>query len=128
MYGLCPLLFMKILLKTSQLLSRHFLFGLSLCILYFLFHKGKDTSGIPQPSVQNLVYVFRIFFRFHKCFNNFHLNKNILINKFFRWNMFVCSFTSMAHRSSQFLSEVKQPHGVKKETCLFYSHWQSHKN
>ena len=26
---------------------------------------------------------FPIFFRFHKCFNNFHLSKNILINKFF---------------------------------------------
>ena len=37
---------------------------LSLCILYLLFHKGKDTFGIPQPSVQHLVYVFPIFFRF----------------------------------------------------------------
>ena len=55
----------------------------SLCILYFLFHKRKDTSAIPQPSVQHIVYVFPIFFRFHKCFNNFHVNKKILINKFF---------------------------------------------
>ena len=69
--------------KTAQLLSKHFLSGLSLCILYFLFHTGKDTSAIPQPSVQHLVYVFPIFFRFHKCFNNFHLSKNILMKKFF---------------------------------------------
>ena len=56
-------------------------------LLYFLFHKGKDTSAIPQSSVQHLVHVFPIFFRFHKCFINFHINKNILINKFFHWNM-----------------------------------------
>ena len=27
----------------------------SICILYFLFHKGKDTYAIPQPSVQHLL-------------------------------------------------------------------------
>ena len=58
---LSPLLFIKILLKTAQLLSKHFPSGLSLSILYFLFHKGKDTSGIPQPSVRHLIYVFAIF-------------------------------------------------------------------
>ena len=73
----------KTLLKTAKLLSKHFPSGLSFCILYFIFHKGKDTSAIPQPSVQHLMYVFPIFFRFYKCFNNFHLSKNILINKFF---------------------------------------------
>ena len=78
-----PLLFIKILLKTAQLLSKSFPSGLSLCIIYFLFHKGRDTSVIPQPSVEHLVYVFPIFFCIHKCFNNFHLSKNILINKFF---------------------------------------------
>ena len=36
--------------------------SLSLFILHFLFHKGKNTSRIPQPSVQHLVYVFPIFF------------------------------------------------------------------
>ena len=82
-----PLLFIKIPLKTAQLLSKHFPSGLSLCILYFLFHKGKGTSTIPQPSVQHPVYIFPIFFRFHKCFNNFHLSKNILINNFFQRNM-----------------------------------------
>ena len=40
------------------LLSKHFLSGFSVCILYFLFHKGKDTSAVPQPSGQYLVYVF----------------------------------------------------------------------
>ena len=69
-----PLLFIKILLKTAQLFSKHFPSGKD---------KGKDTSAIPQPSVQHLVYVFPFFFRFHKCFNNFHFSKNILINIFF---------------------------------------------
>ena len=71
-------LFIKILLKTAQLLPKHFPSGLSLFITYFLFHKSKDTSAIPQPSVQHLVYVFPIFFHVHKCFDNFHLSKNIL--------------------------------------------------
>ena len=35
--------------------------SLSFCILYFLFHKGKDTSAIPQPSVQHLVYGSFVF-------------------------------------------------------------------
>ena len=78
---LSTLLFTKKLLKTARLLSKNFSSGLSLCIIYFLFHKGKDTSAIPQPSIQHLVYVFPIFSRFRKCFNNFHLSKNILINK-----------------------------------------------
>ena len=56
--------------------------SLSFYILYFLFHKGKNTFGIPQPSVQYLIYLFPIFFRFHNCFNNFHLSKNIFINAF----------------------------------------------
>ena len=51
------------------------LVSLSLCILYFLFHEGKDTSAIPQLSVHHLVFVFSIFFCFHKGFNNFHLSK-----------------------------------------------------
>ena len=103
-----PLLLIKIQLKTAQLLSKHFPSGLSLCILYFLFHEGKDTFTIPQPSVQHLVYVFPIFFRFHKCFNNFHLNKNILINKFFSLkHVFLYSFTSTMQGSFRFLFEVK---------------------
>ena len=52
-------------------------------ILYFLFNKSKETSAILQPSVQLLVYIFPIFFQYHKCFNNFYLSKNILTNKFF---------------------------------------------
>ena len=71
-----PLNFVKFLgtpfLKNT---SGRLLLSLSLCILYFLFHKSKDTSAIPQPSIQHLVYVFPIFFRFHECFDNFHLSK-----------------------------------------------------
>ena len=52
-----PLFFIKILLKTAQLLSQHFPSDLSLCIFYFLFHKSKDTSTVPQPSVQHLACV-----------------------------------------------------------------------
>ena len=51
-------------IKTAQLLSKHFPSGLSLCIIYFLFHKGKDISAIPQPSVHYLIYVFSISFVF----------------------------------------------------------------
>ena len=107
-----PLLFIKIVLETAQLLSKHFTFELSLSLLSFIyfFHKGKDTSGILQPSVQHLVYVFPIFFRFHKYFNNLHLSKNIFINKinkFFHWKVFLYSFTSMTQESCQFLFEVK---------------------
>ena len=64
-------LVIKILLKTAQLLSRQFLSGSYLCIIYFLFLKGKDTSAIPQPSVQHLVYIFRILSCLHKCFSHF---------------------------------------------------------
>ena len=55
----------KIQLEAAQLFCKYFHPGLSLCILYFLFDKGKDTSAIPQPSVRILVYVFPIFFRSH---------------------------------------------------------------
>ena len=81
------LLFIEMLLKMAQLLFKRFHYGLSLCILYFLFHKRKDASVISQPSVQHFVHVFLIFFRFHKYFNNSFLSRNILINKFFHWNM-----------------------------------------
>ena len=91
-----PSLIIKILLKSAQLLSKHFSPRLSLGILYFLFHKGKDTSVIPQSSVHHLVYVFPIFFRFRKCFNNFHLSKILLTNKFcLLKNVFLHIFTSM---------------------------------
>ena len=67
---------------------------LSLCILYVLFHKGKDTSVVSQPSVQHLLYEHLVHLVCsHKCFNNFHLSKNILINKFFHWNMYFYLFT-----------------------------------
>ena len=33
------------------------------------------------------ILYFLIFFCFHKCYDNFHLRKNILINKFFHWSM-----------------------------------------
>ena len=62
-----PLLFIKNTIKNCPTaLETYFPSGLSLCIFYFLFHKGKDTSAIPQLSVQHLVYVFPISFHFHK--------------------------------------------------------------
>ena len=51
----CSLIVHKNTIKTGQLLSKYLPSGLSLCILCFLFHKGKDTSAVPQPSVQHLV-------------------------------------------------------------------------
>ena len=78
------LLFIKILLETAQLLSKHFPSGLSLCILFFSFF---IKARILLQFLSQAFSIFRlfspIFFRFHKCFSNFHLSKNILINKFF---------------------------------------------
>ena len=37
---------------------------LSLCILYFFFYKGKDTSTVPQPSVQHLYMISSFSFIF----------------------------------------------------------------
>ena len=59
-------------------------FGIHFSSLTF---KGKGTYTIPQPSVYQLVYVFPIFFRFHKYLNNFRLSKTLLTNRFFHWNM-----------------------------------------
>ena len=82
--------------------------GCFCCIFYFLFHKGKDTSAISQPSVQHLVYVFPIFFRFYKCFINFHLSKNILITTSFLLKyVFLYSFTPMTQGSCRFLFKAK---------------------
>ena len=61
--------------------------SLSLCILNYLFHKGKDTSAIAQPSVHHLVYIFLIFFCFYKCLISFRSSINLLRNKFVHWNM-----------------------------------------
>ena len=46
-------------IKNCSTILQAFSFrSLSLCILYFFFHKDKVTSSVPQPSVQHLVYVF----------------------------------------------------------------------
>ena len=118
-----PLLFIKIPLKTVQLFSKHFPPDPFLCILYFFFHKGKDTSPIPQPSVHRLVYAFRIFFCFYKSFNNSHLSKNLLTNNFFHWSIVFHISTSMTKGSCRFFLEVKQFHVIKTEMFLFYSKW-----
>ena len=93
--------------NCSTALQAFSLWYLSQCILYFLFHKSKDTSEIPQPSFQYIANLFPIFFRFHKSFNNFHLSKNISINKFFHWNVFFYSFTSKTQGRCQVFFEVK---------------------
>ena len=81
------LLFIKILLKTAQLFSKHFPPGL----LFLSFISFFMMVRIPHPRVHHLVYVFPFFFCFHKCFNIFDLRKNLLTNKFFHWSM--CFFT-----------------------------------
>ena len=70
------LIFYKIPLKTTKLFSMHFLFGLSLSILYFPFQKGKDTSAIPQPSIHlarkiNVLKVFSNFTGKYLCWSLF---------------------------------------------------------
>ena len=82
----------KKLLETAQLLSNHIPSGLSLCILYFLFHKGNDTSVSPQTSVQHLVYVSQFSCVF----------TNALIT-FAKLNVFLHSVTSMTQGSCRFL-------------------------
>ena len=65
-------MFIRILLNTAQLFSKHFPPDLSLFVSFLsFFYKGKDTSTIPQQSIHPFVYVFPISFRFHKYFNNF---------------------------------------------------------
>ena len=46
-----------------------------------------NSSRIPHPSVQPLVYVFLTFFRFYKFSNNLHLSKNLLRKKCFHWRL-----------------------------------------
>ena len=49
-------------IKNSSTALQAFSFRtLSFCVLYFLFHKGRDTSAIPQPIVQHLVYASFVF-------------------------------------------------------------------
>ena len=69
--------------SCSNALQVFSFWSLSISIIDFFFHEGKDTSAIPQPNVQHLVYILPNFFRFHKCFDNFHLSKNIFTNNFF---------------------------------------------
>ena len=58
------LIFHKNTIKNwSTALQAFSFWSLSLYPLFY-FHKGKDTSAIPKPSVPRLVYVFLIFFVF----------------------------------------------------------------
>ena len=117
-----PLLFIKILLKTAELLSQHFLSGLSPFASFISFSiKGRILLEFLNQAF-SILYIFSHFLHFHKCFNNFHLSKNIFINKFFHWNVFLYSFNSMKQEICQFLIEVKY-HAIKNETFPFYSHW-----
>ena len=59
---------------------------------YFLvnFKKFLRTPFLQNTSWRNVhhfVYVLLIFFRFHKCFNIFHLRKDFITNRFFHFNM-----------------------------------------
>ena len=62
--------------------------------------------GDSFSSVHHFVYVFPIFFCFHKSLSIFHLRKNLPTDRFFRWNLFFDIFT-MAQGSCRFLFEVK---------------------
>ena len=74
-WSLIPLLLIKILLKTAQLLSKHFPSGLSLFV-FSISSKYKYTFAILQPSVQHLVYVFPILPPWHKGVVGFSLMWN----------------------------------------------------
>ena len=54
------------------------------------FKKFLRTPFLQNTSWRNVhhfVYVLLIFFRFHKCFNIFHLRKDFITNRFFHFNM-----------------------------------------
>ena len=101
-----PLLFIKTLLLSAQLLSKHFPSGLSLLVSFILYFQGYFGNFSAMRSA--CCVCFPISYCFHKCFNNFHLSKNFLINKFFSLKLvFLYSFTSMTQGSCEFLLEVK---------------------
>ena len=59
------LIFHKNTIKNCSTTLQAFSFwSFALCILYFLFCKGKDTSETPQPSVQHRIYVSPFSFVF----------------------------------------------------------------
>ena len=82
-----PLLCIKILLETAQLLSKPFHPGLSLLIPFISFFIKAINFWNSSAKRSASCICFRHFLRFHKCFTSFYLSKNILINTFFYWNM-----------------------------------------
>ena len=60
-----PLLIKKLLHCFPSIFPTLFVSFISLIV--------KETKLLQLLSIHHLVYVFHIFFRFHKCFNNLHL-------------------------------------------------------
>ena len=71
-YRLVPIVHSNTIKNCSTILQAFSSRSLSLSsfVSFIFFHKGKDTSEVPQPSVYHLAYVFPIFFCFHKYFIN----------------------------------------------------------
>ena len=85
--------------------------------LYPLFHfssrQGYSCSSSAKLSASCICS--------HKCFNYFQLSKNILINKFFHWNMcFFIFLPFMTQGSCRLLFDVKYSHAIKNETFPFF--------
>ena len=57
-----PFIIIKILLKTTQLLSKHFPSDLPLCILYFLFH-FIYLFGFPGVITLSITYTEKLHCR-----------------------------------------------------------------
>ena len=121
-----PLLIKKTLLKTAQLFSKHF-FPLSFFVSFISFIV-KETKLLQRLSIHHLVYVFPIFFRFHKCFNNLHLIS--LQISFFTVTCVSLYFYFHGTREllvsfwSNIISlRLISLELIKKEMFPFYSHW-----
>ena len=84
----CSLIVYKNTIRNCSTALQAFLFrSISLYPFFSFFIKARILLQFLSQAFSIFLMFSPIFFRFHKCFNNFHLSKNILINKFFHWGM-----------------------------------------
>ena len=80
----CSLIVYKNTIRNCSTALQAFLFrSISLYPFFSFFIKARILLQFLSQAFSIFLMFSPIFFRFHKCFNNFHLSKNILINEFF---------------------------------------------
>ena len=80
----CSLIVYKNTIRNCSTALQAFLFrSISLYPFFSFFIKARILLQFLSQAFSIFLMFSPIFFRFHKCFSNFHLSKNILINKFF---------------------------------------------